>query len=306
MILQAGVYDLYEVKSSTSVKKEHEYDLAFQALVCAANLPLRDTYVVLVNREYTRQGSIDPLHFFKIEQLTNKVSALKEEVLLLRELALEVIQQETPEGIKGCLDPDTCPCPALCHPDLPPNPIYDLPRIGKKAADLQALGVKAIEDIPPDFPLSPTQRAQVELVKDGRPKIDRPAIREFLAELQFPLYFLDYETINPAIPLYDGYHPYDLTVFQYSLHLIDRFGAETIHYDELILDSVDPAPRIAASLQGVLGSDGSVIVWNKSFEARCNQTMARLAPEYADFLEGVNARLLRPDGCVSKRLLQAP
>jgi hypothetical protein len=238
-----------------------------------------------------RQGPIDPLQFFKIELLTDKVAALKQTVLSERQRALAIIQQETAAGIKGCLKPDTCPCPALCHPDLPAHPIYDLPRIGKKAADLRALGVKAIQEIPPDFPLSATQRAQVELVKAGLPSIDPAAIQAFLAEFTFPLYFLDYETMNPAMPLYDGYHPYELTVFQYSLHVIAHFGAELVHYDEFVLDALDPAPRIAASLERVLGSEGSVIVWNQSFEARCNQVMARLAPAYTGFLEGVNTRL---------------
>ena len=49
--VDAGVYDLFEIKSGSSVRKEHEYDLTFQALVCNANLPMRDFYIVFVNVE---------------------------------------------------------------------------------------------------------------------------------------------------------------------------------------------------------------------------------------------------------------
>jgi len=288
---EAGVYDLYEVKSGTSLNKEHEYDLAFQALVCSANLPMRDYYLVLVNREYVRYGAIDRRQFFKLEKLNEKLKILREEVLVRRQHALETAQQKEPDGLQGCSAPDSCPCPTLCHPDLPQYPIYDLPRLGKKALELKAMGVTAIEDIPDAFPLSDTQRAYAELVMGGRPQIDIPGIRQQLAELEYPLYFLDYETVNPALPLFDGYHPYDLVVFQYSLHMLERPDAELQHYECLVLEADNPAPKLVNALVNVLGPHGSVMVWNRSFEERCNRTMAQQAPEYTDFLEGVNARL---------------
>ncbi len=303
---RTGVFDLYEVKSSTSVKKDHEYDLAFQVLVCDANIQIRDAYLVLVNRDYVRRGEIDPLQMFYVENMTEKVTARKEEVRKLRSEALAAILQETPEGLAGCLDPKTCPSLGLCHADLPAHPIFDLPRIGKKAANLIQMGIHAIDDIPDDFPLSEAQRIEVNLVKSGRPQIDVGGIRRFLAGVEYPLFFLDYETVNPALPLYDGYHPYDLTVFQYSLHIMERPGTEAIQKEFLALEKSDPAPQLAQSLSREIGAQGSVVVWNKSFEARCNRTLAQLAPDYTVFFEDVNARLFDLMEVFSKGLYRHP
>ena len=287
-----GRVDLVEVKSSSSPRKEHEYDLAFQALVGRAGLDVDKRYLVYVNKEYVRRGEIDPRGLFVVEDLTEPAAARRDEVLEQRALALAAVRQETPLGLRGCTDPDTCPCPALCHPDLPENPIYDLPRLGRKALELKAMGVTAIEDIPADFPLTDTQRAQVELIRRGEPQIDGVAIRGFLAGLKFPLYFLDYETVNPALPLFDGYHPYDLVVFQFSLHIVEEPGATPVHHEHLALDPVDPAPGLAAALAEALGPHGSVLVWNRSFEARSNRMLAEHAPEKAAFFADLDARLV--------------
>jgi hypothetical protein len=286
-----GAVDLVEVKSSSSVKKEHELDLAFQALVAKATLDLRNVYLVHVNREYVRRGEIDPSELLVIEDLTKKIDGRLEEVRAGRAAALAAARQPSPEGIVGCTKPATCLAPDLCHPDLPENPIYELSRIGKKALELKAMGITAIEDIPEDFPLSPAQRAQAELVRSGEPEIDHEAIDSFLGNAVYPLYFLDYETVNPALPPFNGYRPYDLAVFQFSLDILPAPGEDPVHHECLSIEDRDPAPVLAARLESLIGPVGSIVVWNQSFEKRCNSILARQVPDKGDFLEGLNGRL---------------
>jgi hypothetical protein len=300
------VFDMYEVKSSTSVKKQHEYDLAFQKLVISTNLSVRDVYLVLVEKGYQYQGYIEPQNLFKLERLNDHVEALEGEVLALRQQALKTAMAENPEGIRGCSNPDSCPCPSLCHPNLPTYPIYDIPRLGKKAATLKTKGVTAIRDIPQNFPLSNSQRSYVDLVASGQPKIDILGIRALLDKLEYPLYFLDYETINPAAPLFDGYHPFDLVVFQFSLHVIDHPGAAYQHHECLLIEDQDPAPKLVGELAQVIGSQGSVVVWNKTFEARCNRSLARQVPGMSSFLLWINERLFDLMDVFSQRLYMHP
>ena len=149
----------------------------------------------------------------------------------------------------------------------------------------------AIQDIPADFKLSRIQALHAQAVKSGVAVIDYPAVRESLAKLEYPLYFLDYETFNPALPQYDGYRPHQHMLFQYSLHVYDSQTAEPTHFEFLATEPGDPGRSLAAHLAEHIGETGSVVVWNQSFEATRNKDMAALYPEYADMLLGINARM---------------
>ena len=191
----------------------------------------------------------------------------------------------------ACTKPQSCPCPSLCHPDLPEKSIYNIPYIGKKAIQLREMGFTAIEDIPPSFDLNIKQRKHIQAVRTKQPIFDPQAIHESLAALQYPLHFLDYETFNPAVPLFPHYRPYEHIVFQYSLFVIKKPGSEPDHYDCLTTQADDPAPMIVPDLISHLGPQGSVVVWNQSFEAHRNKDLAEHCPEYEDQLLGINDRL---------------
>jgi len=225
----AKAYDLYEIKSSTSVNKRHEYDLTFQVLVLERFLNLRYVYLLHIDKTYIQRETLEIDRFFSVESLTEKVEKHRDTITNLREQAWVVTQMDAPQRSFACTKPRTCPCPSLCHPQLSENPIYNIPYIGKKSIQLREMGISAIEDIPPSFNLNNVQQKHFMAVKSGRPIIAPQAIRASLANLQYPIYFLDYETFNPAIPLFPGYHPYEHIVYQYSLHVIDHPGAEPLN-----------------------------------------------------------------------------
>ena len=283
--------DLYEIKSATSAQKTHTYDLAFQALLLKTILPLRDVYLVHINKNYRQSDHLDLENFFVIEPFSEQVNARREEVSLLRQAAWEITQMAEPPSNSACTKPRSCPCPALCHPNLPENPIYNLPHIGQKVVTLRDMGIRAIEDIPQNFTLSERQHLHAEAVRSGQAIINTQAIQTSLGDLHFPLYFLDYETFNPAVPLFPGYHPYEHIVFQYSLFMIAEPAADPCHFEALFTDGSDPAPQIASSLLDHVGQSGSVVVWNKSFEAGRNQDLAQHCPEQAARLLSINERL---------------
>ncbi|MBG0770882.1 MAG: DUF2779 domain-containing protein, partial [Anaerolineaceae bacterium] len=287
----AKAYDLYEIKSSTKVKTEHEIDLTFQALLLEAIFEIRSVFVLHVNKEYVFDGELDLSQYFIIEDVTDKVAEHRENVLLLREAAWQVTQMETPLPEYACRNPKTCLCPGLCHPNLPLHPIYDLPRIGNKAVDLRNRGFLDIRDIPADFPLNTKQTQHVQAVRSGQPQLERSAIHQWLSSLTFPLHFLDYETFGPAIPLFPGYHPYEQVIFQYSLYTLTSPEAEPQHHACLITSREDPEPLVAADLVRHLGPEGSVLVWYQSFEKGRNASLAEHCPNLAADLLGINDRI---------------
>lgn len=287
----AQVYDLFEIKSSTSIHREHEYDITFQVLLLEEILDLRRISIIHINKNYQHDGNLDLENFFTVEDVTENVDKRREDVAILRQEALRITQMTEPDPAFACTKPNTCPCPELCHPELPKNPIYDIPYIGRKAVQLREMGITNIQDIPARFNLNENQQKHVQAVKTGQPLIDKQAIKGSLSRLEYPLYFLDYETFNPAIPLFPGYRPYEHIVFQYSLHVIKTPGADAEHIDCLITDRRDPEPIIVPHLMNNLGEKGSVIVWNQSFEAQRNQDLASHYPSYRAKLEDINNRL---------------
>ncbi|MBG0786823.1 MAG: DUF2779 domain-containing protein [Anaerolineaceae bacterium] len=287
----ANSYDLYEIKSSSRVKAEHEYDLAFQTLLLEAKFDIRSVFVLHINSAYILEEELDLTQLFTIEDITNKVRELREDVLTLREAARQVMQTVTPPPEYACRSPKTCPCPSLCHPNLPEHPIYDLPRIGKKALDLRNQGILDIRSIPADFPLNAKQKQHIQAVQSGQPLVDKAAIRRWLSKLSFPLYFLDYETFGPALPLFPGYHPYEQIIFQYSLYKLTSPEAEPEHHAFLSTSREDPEPLLAADLLQHIGSEGSVLVWYQSFEKSRNQSLAQHCPELAADLLAINRRI---------------
>jgi len=289
---EAKACDLYEIKSSTSVSKKHLVDVAFQRLVSGASLQVRDVYIVHLDKEYRKTGGLDIDRLFVMENVTTAVTELLGEIKTAREQAWWVANKPTPTQVPTCQAPKTCPCPALCHPDLPEYSIYDLTRLNRnKTEELAAQGIHSIVDLPATYLLSALQQRQAQAVKAGTPLIDRQGIRAALNDLRYPLHFLDFETCNPGIPLWDGYRPYQHIVFQYSLHTITGPDGEISHSEYLGTGPNDPVPELLAHLASQIGEEGSVIVWNQAFEASRMREMAQGYPVYSVFLGGINARI---------------
>jgi hypothetical protein len=180
---------------------------------------------------------------------------------------------------------------------LPENSIFDL-RGGKTGQfALYQQGILSIKDIPDNIPLSRQQQIQKECVMTGNVHVEKGEIRRFLNRLKYPLYYLDFETFGPAIPLYDGTRPYQNMPFQFSLHVVEDPASEPVHHSFLAEGTEDPRPAILRELRTLLGSEGSIIAYNAGFEEGVLTELIEAFPEYTDWLEGILARtvdLLHP------------
>jgi hypothetical protein len=156
---------------------------------------------------------------------------------------------------------------------------------------LLADGIRAAKDIPLSFDLNDKQRLIADLARTNADHIDKHSLHAEMRKIEYPLYFLDYETCISAIPQYDGYHPQQQIVFQYSLHKIDQPSGNITHTGHISIAQDTPSLSLLEQLSSEIGQVGTVIVWNKSFEMTMNRNMAKLHPEYADFLENVNYRI---------------
>ena len=299
--LDSDTYDLYEIKSSTSEKKDHLPDATFQSIVIGDFLTIGSIHLVLLNDEYVRGDSLDIEQLFKVPDVTNDVNEMTPTVLSQMREALRIVKSDSSDTVLNCFNPKDCPCLNLCHPNLPQYSIYNIPNLTpKKRRELEEAKTIAIDDVDLNFSFTPKQQKIVDVMQSKTPFIDKLTILSLLHGLIYPLYFLDYETYDEAIPLYKGHKPYQKMVFQYSLHIVSSNSQDTQHEEYVAIEPGDPARELVKHLQKHISGTGSVIVWNKAFEGGRNREMVEQYPEYKDFLTDVNNRMFDLMEIVSK------
>jgi len=289
-------WEIIEIKSGTSVKEVYIEDVSFQKFCCEkAGLEIRYCKLGFINKQYVKNGEIDPRELFILEDISTQVEEISDGIEERVADLLEVISNKVcPEMTIGqhCLAPYECPLRAECWGFLPENSVFDL-RGGKtKQFSLWEQGIISIKDIPGDILLSRQQQIQKECVMTGNVHVDTKEIRQFLSRLKYPLHYLDFETFAPAIPVFDGTRPYQHMPFQFSLHVVDSKGSEPIHHSFLAEGTEDPRPQILRELQRLLGSEGSIIAYNAGFEEGVLKGLVEAFPEYTDWLGGILTRMV--------------
>ncbi len=290
-----GRWRLIEVKSSADLKEQHLDDVGIQTrVVSRSGLDLASSCLAHVNRNYVFDGSIDVRRFFKIRNLTRRVERLLPKLTFQLRAELTVLSMpkapDLPTG-SHCTAPITCEFFDRCNLPRPNDHIGYLPRLHASAAEeLEEMGVESISDIPEDFPLSERQRRACTSVQTGEPWFGAELGKE-LGSLRYPLCFMDFETVNPAIPTFSGMRPYDQLTFQFSVHVLTEQGAEPEHYEFLATDTSDPRREFTTSLCTALGDRGSIIVYNATFESQRLSELAAWVPEFAERIKAIQSRL---------------
>jgi predicted RecB family nuclease len=287
---------LIEVKSTTAVKDHHIGDVAIQhRVVSRSGVNLAASCVAHVCREYIHEGGLIDVHrFFKIRNLTRQVEKLQPEITAqLRSEFRVLAMPEAPNIPAGrqCSDPFTCEFFDRCNEPVPDDHILRLPRIhASTVAKLVAQGVQSIHDIPENYPLTERLRRACASVQTGEPWYS-PEIGEELSKLKYPLYFADFETVNPALPRFAGMRPYDQLPFQWSVHVQRQPGAAPEHFEFLASDRSDPRQAFISALCDVLGDAGSIVVYHQQFESQRLLDLASWLPEFTGRIDKIQQRL---------------
>ena len=299
--VEGNMFDLYEIKSSTSVKPEHIPDLAFQTIVLeSSGLTVRKMYVLHVNNKYVRSGEIDSLGITEKSEVTEEVREIITETKENISRAFEILKQRempdlSPRHLKAGADvmKEWLGIIQAIKGEFPKYSIYKLAGPDPKTiAWLEDNGIELLDSIPLDGPLTEKQLRQVEAMRSGTQHINKDEIKNFLDSLEYPLYFFDYETVAGVIPAFDGYRPYQQIPFQYSLHILDKPGGELTHKEFLHTNNSDPEPALLKQLESDFGAKGSVISWYMTFEKGRNKEMGQKHPDYEKFLTGLNDRMV--------------
>ena len=284
---------MVEVKSSTSVKEYHVEDAAVQAWVLqGAGLPVWAKAVAHVDTGFVYPGGGDYDGLFVEEDVGPEVSDLLPEVPGWVDAARRTLaRRKEPDVAAGaqCTDPFPCPFQAHCIPEPEGYPVDILPYGGKLIARLREEGYSDLRDVPGERLSKPLHQRIWKASRSGRAFLD-PALGDAVRGLSYPRFFLDFETINPAIPLWEGTRPYQHIPFQWSCHIQDSEGG--LRHEEFLAEGPDdPRCALTAALLAALGSKGPILVWS-DFEKTQLRELAKALPDFARRIEKVVARLV--------------
>jgi len=287
------VWDLIEVKQSTKVKDEHIDDLMFQRYCLkSAGINIRKSFIAHINKEFIKHGKIDSNLFITIKNIDDLLSDEFDKVSEnVNRISHIINSKKCPEVKIGahCKKYYTCPLIKKCWGFLPKYNVLDFYRGGKKSFLLLQEGKMDIKDVPIDK-LTERQRIQRICAISKKPHINKANIKRFMEDLQYPLYFMDFETVFEGIPLYDNTHPYQQIPFQFSVHLLE--DGKLKHFEFLAEGQNDPRQQFIKELQNSLGDSGSILVYNESFEKSRLKELAEIFPEYKNWVDMIQNRIV--------------
>ena len=294
-------YAIYEVKSSTnSYSKPHKpadlmhyaWDIAYQKYVltqCGINVT--GVYLVQLNSDYVRGEKLDIQELFIKTDMADLVAEEYPNVPdnIKRAKAVLSCGQEPAQPLTpGCRKPYACGFWQYCSRDLPKLSVFNLYGMKfNKSLEYYNKGVVTFEDVQP-FKITPNQRIQVACHLSGNGHINKKGIREFLDQnITYPIYFLDFESVQDVIPQYECTKPYQQIPFQYSLHWIEKPGGELKHTEFLAVSGEDPRRALAEQLCKDIPMNVCTTAFNKAFECTRLKELAALYPDLSTHLMNI-------------------
>ncbi len=285
--------EIYEVKSSTEVKDIYIDDISYQFYILSnLGYKVNKASVVYINNQYIRHGELDLSKLFNIEDVTEIVYSKQDEIKnKIIEIEEYMKQNEEPYCDIGmqCFNPYPCQFWEYCTKSLPENNVFKINKIKKKdAMNLYHNRKISFKDLAEEN-LNWRFKQQVDFeVFNYEPHIDKQRIREFMKNLYYPIYFLDFETMQQAIPEFDNSKPYQKIPFQYSLHYIEKEGGKLFHKEFLAESGEDPRRNLAENLIKDIPKDVCVTAYNMSFEKGRIKELVEIFPDLEEHLMNIH------------------
>lgn len=275
---------IYEVKSNTKIEKPMIEDVAYQTYIAQMNgLNVIQVNIVHVNKTYIKKDSIDPQRYFKIVDVTDKVKAYISKIpSVIRSIQA---QNDVPSFIpvSACKD---CPFKSTCYSPLPEDSMVHLYKYNQKTK-MFLKGVRALADYQVyAHKLNDIQKRQIDFhyQENPEPYLNSVALNQFIKTVEYPIYYLDFETLDYVIPLFENSAPNEKLPFQASLHIEKTPDEPLEHFESLMDPSQDPRLQMIKFLLNHIKEKGSIMVYHRTFEEGIIKTLAARFPQYQEEL----------------------
>lgn len=291
-------WKIYLIRPSTGVRGSYMDEAAMDRLIVKrAGLPVVAVKVIYLNKAYVREGEIDGDALLRESDVTRRSEKRQRTALRLLQTGREILtgEEEIPPEYR-CEMPGPC---SVCQREmaaLPKHNILTLARGGREARQLYLQGIDTILDIPESHELSWRQSIQIRSVRKERLHLDRPRLAEFLADLEYPRAYLDFEAFNTAIPPMQLVSPWEHVPYLFSLHRQETKGAPVRNETFVMEPGSDQRVAMFRELHRLAGDAESLIVFSAAFEAAMIRQLARVAnaPDSGEVLIEKIRDLLEP------------
>ena len=282
-------FEIYEVKATTNVEKEHCVDAAFQKYVLSKRgIDVKRVFILHLNNEYRRKGDINLQHLFLKDQIDDNelfkstLDDLPNDIERIKEIA-KLKEEYEQVFIQEC---KTCPFRKYCLRNIPSPSVIDINNIRGGFGYLNRDVITYSDVLREGIKLNKRQKVQIEAyLRNNEQVIDVPAVKAFLSTIKYPIYHLDFESIMLPIPPCDDAWPYEQIPTQYSLHIEYEDGH--LEHKEFLGESIDPRRAIAEALCRDIPMDACVLAYNKTFECGRIKELASLFPDLREHLENM-------------------
>ena len=299
-ILRIGKDELVinEVKSSTSVKDVYIDDASIQYYVISSlGYKVSAINIIHIDNSYVRGEKLELDKFFYAEDVTEQVKQKQADIPQIISKFDEILSKDVEPDIDigpHCSDPYNCDAWEYCwrkQRGIPEYSVFDISRLrSDKKFELYKNGVVKFEDIKELDKFNASQQIQIRSELSGEQIIDKEAIKEFLDTLSYPLYHLDFETFQQAVPEFIGLSPYEQIPFQFSIHKDDGRG-NLEHFEFLAEVGADPRYELALNLIKFIPQDACVLAYNMSFEKKVIRRLAEIYPQISNELMAIHGNI---------------
>ena len=285
-------WELTEIKAATSVKDKHINDVGIQAITLQrAGICVNKYKLMHINNNFVYQGGHDYTGLFVNEDITDRIRAHMGFIEARLEPFKAMLKGEQPQRHIGphCNNPFPCPYKDHCEAQDARYPVAKLPNGWRIARQLLAQDIYDIRDIPVDALNSEIHLWIRRVTMAGKAEL-KPGAKHILTQLAYPRYYLDFECIQFAIPIWEDTRPFEQLPFQFSCHI--QTAPNTLRH-EAFLDTTgqDPRRAFAETLLTVCGNTGSIIVYHQSFEKGVINALINLFPDLANHLQTIHDRI---------------
>ena len=293
-----GGYAIYEVKSSTDADKEvYAQDVAYQKYVLTGcGVKVTGTYLICIDSDYVLEGELDIHGLFNIEDISKAVAdeslLVESQVAAAKKMLAQVEEEPKIDLAIHSHKPYDCAFWQYCSQHLPKKSVFSLYRMNfDKKIEYYQQGIITYEQLRAED-LNEKQRIQIDCNLDDNIYINKVEIAKFLDRLSYPLFFLDFETMQPVVPEYQGTHPYQQIPFQYSLHYVEEPGGELKHKEFLGISDEDPRRALAEQLCRDIPMNVCVTAYNKAFECTRLRELAETYPDLSEHLLNIRDNII--------------
>ncbi|MCW3083064.1 MAG: hypothetical protein JWP12_430 [Bacteroidetes bacterium] len=295
LVKKNGLWYAYEVKSSTKISPVYLLDASLQYWVITnSGLALEDISLVIINNQYVKKGEISIPELFSIRSVKKEALAnqemIAEKIAASKQVALSA-QMPDVKIAEQCFSPYACDFMGNCWKNVPKDSVFEITGVSKPEQFLlYNAGHRLITEIPEENALDKFANIHIRAVKNKSVITDQPALKKFLEKAEYPLFFMDFETFMPAIPLYNDTKPYQHIPFQYSIHYKKSKEAPLEHFEFLAEQGMDPRKAFLLSILEHTKTEGAILVYDALMERNVLNGLKKDFPEYKN---EIDARLER-------------